>query len=39
MTVKAFDREEMNGLFNLGIDLVKSDGSWHKFPHGIHEGP
>jgi len=36
---QAFDREEMNRLFNLGIDLARSGGSWHKSPDGFHEGP
>ena len=36
---QAFDRAEMNGLFNLGIDRVKSSHPWQKFPDGLHEGP
>ena len=36
---QTFDREQMNQLFNLGIDLAKSGRPWQKFPHGLHEGP
>ena len=33
----AFDSEEMNRLFNLGLQMAKSGYNWHKFPPGLQE--
>ncbi len=32
-----FDPEEMNRLFDLGVELAKSGDKWHKFPPNLHE--
>ena len=33
----AFDKDEMNRLFNLGFDMARSGYAWHKYPPGLQE--